>query len=388
MNNKAGKAINGKDVPGIVEELGFLEGNKGFPALGWLNPKVVNRHKVQLLLNGQVIAETYAGRNTLSGNNDKDFPEFAFRCDELVDYLGAGDTLKFTCEEKTLLVKDRGEQIIVDNNRESRASEVCDKLEKGYVFDNLGRFRKARDEKGMEKTFRLFRDLEQFMKERYSYDLIVCFGALLGAVREKGFISHDTKGLDAIYISKYSNPEEVVAEFKQICFDLIDAGYMLRINRESAYVNSFESDSWFVDLNYGWFTENDELNMAFGWYEEPARGRDRYFSFRETTMAGEKIKIPGNAEEILFQCYGPNWHIPDQGFTHDSSRRIVKKEYLLSYEEVVKMLHLHLRQVYEALQYEKENSGVKGSLKKMTPLSIKRFFRRHIDKLMNRGYCL
>lgn len=366
---------------GRVEALGFLEGKEGYAAVGWVNRNLINHQQIILLVNGHSVSETYAGKRATdirSEDNKDSLIKFAFRCDELYSYLGNGDVIEFKCEGIPLDISGHGYQYIIKNNRESRVDEIIDKIKQGYVFDNLGRLIRARDEESIKKAFRLYEDLEQFMKERYGYDLIVCFGTLLGAVREGKFIKHDTRGLDAIYISAFSKPGDVVNEYIQVCFDLIEAGYMLRINRESAYVNSFKSGSRFVDLNYGWFNENDELNMAFGWYEKPAKGRNKYFSFREINMAGQMIKIPGNAEDILFQLYGNNWHIPDQGFKHDVTKRIIKTEYLLSYEDVITILHDHLKHTYQALKYEKENSGLKGTIKKVTPLTLKRLFRKVI----------
>ena len=368
---------------GVIEKLGFFEGSKGSALLGWIDQNWAKQHKILLLLNGQVVSETYAGRKTVpveGAKKESKLLEFAFRCDDLMAYLGDGDTIEIVCDNEPLYISSHGYKLVIKNNQDSRADEVLDRLQRGYVFDNLGRLIRVKDEESVNKIFFLYEDLGQFIKKRYGYDLMVCFGALLGAVRENNFIKHDTRGLDAIYISDYTKPEEVVGEFKQICFDLIEAGYMVRINPESAYVNSLESGSRFVDLNYGWFTENDELNVAFGWYEEPARGRDKYFTFRETMMAGKTIRIPGNAEEILYQCYGQNWHIPDQGFMHDISKRVVKTEYLIPYEEVISMLHGHLKHTYQAWKYEKENNLIKSILKKIIPLPFKRFYHKIVAK--------
>jgi len=71
----------------------------------------------------------------------------------------------------------------------------------------------------------------------------------------------------------------------------------------------------FIDMNYGWFTSSDELNVSFGWRFEPAVGRARFVASRQCRLADREVSIPGNAEDVLLQLYGSRWRVPDQGFS-------------------------------------------------------------------------
>jgi len=378
---KHGSQLAGVDHPGQVEDLGFITGEEK-PASGWIKAELAGEHAIFLMVNGTEVAQTHAAApKPGEAGPAAERARFSFRCDSMFDYLGNGDVVTFVCNGLPLYIKDIGPDYRVVSDRESCSGDLLEKLKQGYCFDNLGRFRRRRDRVDKARVLALYRELASFMEERYGYELVVFYGSLLGAVRENDFIRHDSRGLDVIYFSNHSEPEAVKAEFKQVCYDLIEAGYKVQANHDGAYVHSLESDINFVDLNYGWFTEDEELNMAFGWYEKPARGRANYFAFRHTTMAGQTIKIPGNAEEILVQCYGENWQVPDQGFTHDPGKRIIKEEYLLTADDIIEISNFHIKFTYSRWKKMMEGKGSKkGFIKKLTPLPIKKFLRKIIGR--------
>jgi hypothetical protein len=99
-----------------------------------------------------------------------------------------------------------------------------------------------------------------------------------------------------------------------------------------------DSDAMFIDMNYGWFTPSDELNVSFGWRFEPAQGRARFVAARSCRLADREIQVPGNAEEVLQQLYGSQWRVPDQGF--ESRKRLVRDDScLLTPQEMESILN-------------------------------------------------
>src|SRR5690606_27996174 len=94
--------------------------------------------------------------------------------------------------------------------------------------------------------------------------------------------------------------------------------------------------SLLLDLSYGWFTESDELNVSFGWRYAPARGRQALTEERRCRIMDRDVRVPGNAEAVLEQLYGPTWRVPDQGFSPLAGLRRDER-YLLTEAEMEAM---------------------------------------------------
>ena len=62
-------------------------------------------------------------------------------------------------------------------------------------------------------------------------------------------------------------------------------------------------------------------------------GRLRFVASRSCRLSDRDVKIPGNAEDVLQQLYGPGWRVPDQGF---SVRKQLKRDdtYLLTTTDI------------------------------------------------------
>jgi hypothetical protein len=158
-------------------------------------------------------------------------------------------------------------------------------------------------------------------------------------VREHDFIAHDAGGFDMGYISRHHRPDAVKAEFLDICRTLLDDGYHLRLEPWSVYIRPHRTADVFVDLNYAWFTDSGELNFSFGWRYAPVTDRRRVLMPRRCPIGGHLVDVPGNAEQVLEQIYGPSWAVPDQGFQlendlrHDPAFRLTVDE-MTAFEHV------------------------------------------------------
>ena len=118
-----------------------------------------------------------------------------------------------------------------------------------------------------------------------------------------------------------------------MCRLLIERDYDLRIEPWSVMIRRNHSDAIFIDMNYGWFTPLDELHVSFGWRFKPVTGRALFTAERNCRLADREVRIPGNAEEVLQQLYGPGWRVPDQGF---AAREQLERDnaYLLRTSEI------------------------------------------------------
>ena len=95
-------------------------------------------------------------------------------------------------------------------------------------------------------------------------------------------------------------------------------------------------DDVFLDMSYGWFNHAEDFNVSFGWRFDPVRGRGSFIAERQCLLVDRKIPVPANAEDVLRQLYGPQWHVPDQGFS--VFRRLHRdQKYLLSEQEIASL---------------------------------------------------
>ena len=207
------------------------------------------------------------------------------------------------------------------------------RLKKAYVFTKKGRLRPGHDNDSKRAMLDFFKEVSSVIKAGTGQPVFPIYGNLLGAVREGDFIVHDVDGYDIVYLCGSDQPSDVKAEVAKVCRLLIEHGYDLQLEPWSVMIRKERLNTMFIDMNYGWFTPSDEFNVLFGWRFEPAPGRARFVASRSCRLSDREVPIPGNAEEVLQQLYGPRWRVRDQGF---SARRRLKRDdtYLLTSSEI------------------------------------------------------
>jgi glycosyltransferase involved in cell wall biosynthesis len=313
--------------PGAVVELGFLRGGEG-PIEGWVEAIGDDAPEVSMLVNGTAVATSYAAPAIEKGQL-----RFAISARDMLLYLGDGDLIAVECEGRRLQIDGYGDQCKVTTGYESRFAEVEKKLGEGYRFTKLGLLRKGNTAKSKSDTLALYGQVSEVLRQTHGYVVYPFYGNLLGAVREHDFIPHDIGGFDIGYISRHRTGHQVRAEYMDVCHTLIEQGYYLLLQPWSVYVLPRRESKVFVDLNYAWFNEDDVLNFSYGWRHAPVNDRERVLFPRESVIGNVLVPVPGNAEEVLMQLYGPTWAIPDQGFELDAGLKRAT-DYLLTAEEM------------------------------------------------------
>ncbi len=316
-----------RDAPaGSVSDLGFLGGGTG-PLIGTLPSGAERAPTVHLTLNGRAIATT-------SGSAISDgFWEFALNCRQALEFLGDGDVVSLECDGRPVTIEGYGSRLVVLTGYPTRSHELLRHVAKGHVFTKVGRLRKGYTAVRKREILTFFEDLSGLLQENTQHTCYPFYGNLLGAIREHDFVAHDVGGFDMGYVSPHTEPNAVRAEFIDLCRFLLSRGYYLRLTPWCAMIRPKARGRVFLDLNYGWFTPAGQLQLSFGWRYDPVTDAERFFAPREVPMAGHLVPVPGNAEEVLHQLYGPNWVVPEQGFDHtvDVQRNV---DYLLTSDEL------------------------------------------------------
>lgn len=292
---------------GMVTSLGFLDGEQT-PVRGWVTSKIGEDASVHLMVNGAAVTSTGAAHNV------DDRLTFSFNCTELLEYLGDGDVVSFESRGRSLPIEGGGNGCTFRPGYESRFSELQEKLSRGFVFENLGKLIEGNTPRRKSAALALYDEIRGLIRDEEGYQVYPMYGNLLGAIRENDFIRHDVGGFDVAYISRHERARAVREEFASICRLLVDHGYHLKLKPWSAYVRTRRGSDVFVDLNFAWFNKEGEMNISFGWRKSPVTEPGLLTFPREAPLGSHWVPVPGNAEAVLAQIYGPTWVTPNQGY--------------------------------------------------------------------------
>lgn len=305
---------SGVSADGMITDLGFMRGETG-PIRGRVDIASGADSTVNLVVNDTAVASTKAAP-TAEGHHT-----FAFNCSGLLEFLGDGDAVSFESGGRPLPIAGAGDRIVVHPGYESRLSVLQQRLARGFVFENLGKLVEGNTTRRKSAALTLYEDVRSLIAEAEEYEVYPIYGNLLGAIRENGFISHDVGGFDAVYISRHAQPGLVRAEFASICRLLVDGGYYVKLKPWSAYVRPQGPRDVFVDLNYAWFNDDGELNISYGWRYAPVTSPALLAFPREAPLGSHWVPVPGNAEAVLDQIYGPSWITPNQGYVPEEEMK-------------------------------------------------------------------
>lgn len=158
--------------------------------------------------------------------------------------------------------------------------------------------RKDRRDEGMDKETAKF-NLLLFHKilNKYNIKFFLLYGTVLGAIREKDFIAHDTDTDIGIL-------EEERKQFLKAIPELIDNGFELIRTKEPDDLVTFMRNDEYIDI--GVFVSNGK------YYTYQGNLIDKYFLDKLDSIyfLGESFLIPSNIERFLELTYGSNWKIP------------------------------------------------------------------------------
>jgi tetratricopeptide (TPR) repeat protein len=316
------------DPAGAITHLGFLAGGDG-PIEGRVDLRAGGATKVGLLLNGREIAATTAVVEDDQGS----VASFSLNCRDILEYIGDGDVVSMQSGGIPIAVPGGGTRLVFAPGHDSGSEELLRKLDAGHVFVKFGRLVAGNTPQRKHRILALFDEIAAIVERELTYPLFPFYGNLLGAIREHDFIAHDVGGFDTAYVSQHDQPEGVRAELLGLCTELAELDYHLELKPWSVYVRPAQGDDVFIDLNFAWFNPAGELNVSYGWRHPPVTDRDRLLMPRESPIHGHIVRVPGNAEAVLEQLYGPGWPVPVQGF--EPAAGITRDDsYLLSRSEM------------------------------------------------------
>jgi hypothetical protein len=209
------------------------------------------------------------------------------------------------------------------------------RLASGYVFGQGGRLQlsKSVDTKWQSTVMGLYGRVNAALEDAFGYQAFLCYGTLLGAVREGGFIGHDLD-FDCAYLSKHTDSSAVLAELKAVAFHLIDRDFDVIAKRTCLAIRDQASDGVKIDLFHLFYDEAGEIRFPFGIAGTSAFHKSQFTHTRESQLAGAPALVPNSPELLLAHIYGADWRTPNPGFNWQNDRSRSAREGIISLDDV------------------------------------------------------
>lgn len=152
----------------------------------------------------------------------------------------------------------------------------------------------------------------------------LAYGTLLGAVRQGGFIGHDSDA-DLGYVSEHDHPVDASLESFRLQRRLIRMGFEVsRYSGLAFKVIVRESDGSPRGLDvFGGFLREGTL-FLMGEVGQPFR-REWLEPRAEVTLAGRTFPAPHEPERLLEAAYGAGWRVPDPAYKFQTPRTVQRR---------------------------------------------------------------
>jgi hypothetical protein len=155
-------------------------------------------------------------------------------------------------------------------------------------------------------------------------EAFLAYGTLLGAIREKRFLGHDSDA-DLAYVSEASHPCDVVRESFRLQRVIHERGFRTyRYSGAAFRVDVVEGDGVVRGLDvFAGFIDDGRL-YVMGEVAADFR-REWVYPRTECTLEGHTFEAPAVPERWLEATYGPTWEVPDPAFRFTPADRTVRQ---------------------------------------------------------------
>lgn len=289
--------------------------------VGWLVlPEGETTLKIDVYLDEVLFASTWTSADVASGVG---LPARKF-------HLKFKDIWKFAKPDSQLTVRHGEKVLLIGGYGFSRAAGVKGELDKaalkrwlgkGYVFNQFGSLQlsKEHDHDWRKKAIELYRMVNDAMMEIRGIPLSICYGTLLGAVREGNFIGHD-HDLDTCYICKAEDGKNAKAEVATLARALKERGFEIAMKPSCTYVGHKDFEEFSIDVFHLYFDKEGVLQFPFGSASQEPFLKSDFHGYTKITIDGEEVDVVDDPEIFVSRLYGEGWAMPNPGFSWKRAR--------------------------------------------------------------------
>jgi SAM-dependent methyltransferase len=220
-----------------------------------------------------------------------------------------------------------GRTTMVFGEDASREVSVSDNQGNPLVIDKWGALIRPLSAEAGSTLDELMDEVERLLADLHSstgLPAFICYGTLLGAVRDGRLIGHDND-IDLAYLSAAEHPVDVVREGFRVERALREAGWVVRRGsgvRLNVRVRLRDGAIRFVDVFTAHWTEGRLYIPSDTGFELP---RDTVTPLTTVQLMGRHLPAPGRSELLLEATYGPRWRVPDPSFRYETPRWLTRR---------------------------------------------------------------
>lgn len=188
-------------------------------------------------------------------------------------------------------------------------SKLLERLGDGYIIGpKSGQiYRPLKGTDLEDRAFEAFQQGNRIFKELFSKQFFICYGTLLGCIRERDFIAHDDD-VDVCFLADGNTLTEAAREFSDVVRSLRNRGQAIEVRSH---------------IQFHWRIGGIEVDVFMAWLEDGRLysynvggplTRDQVCPLRPHEFKGHAVLIPQDPEAVLELIYGPGWRVPDPLF--------------------------------------------------------------------------